>query len=152
MSEQTVELDVGCHPTAGSAEPILVQSDLVTLLFFSLPEGEEDWAGETPGQVAVARFEGCLLTKFGYPNDEALSGVTLYAFSEVLGSEWAASLKRRQEADRDRMNHQKYEIPLKRHFVVSLHDSTFECLADGVSVTVKEGGRHEVASGEMKLV
>jgi hypothetical protein len=152
MSERKVELDVGCHPNAGSAEPLLVQSESATLLFFSLHESKEDWAGETPGQVAVARFEGCLLTKFGYPNDEALSGVTLYAFSEVLGSGWAADLQKRQEADRDRMTGQKYEVPLKRHFVVSFHDSTFECLADGVSVTVKEGGRHEVASGEMKLV
>ena len=85
---------------------------------------------------AVAVFEGCLVSRFGYPNDEALAGHPLYKhglhdydFFEVLPSAWMEEIK-----TQNRVSFPKYDMPSRKHFVVTAHDESFECLANSFSV------------------
>jgi len=83
------------------------------------------------GKILVV-FQGCSIASFGYPNDEALAGHPLYksglehyGFYEVMHFPWPAQL--------EEQNHVMFPgsrvFQGDRHFAVTFHDSTFECLA-----------------------
>jgi hypothetical protein len=77
-------------------------------------------------------FSRCSVTKFGYPNDHALGGHRLYekglgfyGFFEVLDSEWISELRRG-----NMVTYPDFQaFPDERHFVITFHDSTLECIA-----------------------
>jgi hypothetical protein len=133
--ETIVRLDGGCSPDAAVSDAILLESEYSTFLVFRAqrqPDSGCDDAG-----WAVVEFDSCSITKFGYPNDEArsaiprLTGVS-YDFYEVIDSEW-----------RSEINHlNRFGFPNlpdlleDRHFLITFHDSTFECLASGMHVTL----------------
>jgi hypothetical protein len=74
----------------------------------------------------------------GPPNDELLSthplygrGLAPYAAFEVVNSSWlAAALANNRKHPR----HSDANWAGKRHFLITFHDQTFECLADGYVV------------------
>ena len=90
----------------------------------------------TDEEFAVLRFPMCTIVKFGYPNDESLlghplypKGLSYYGLFEVLDSSWIETL--------DKENLVSFPNPSKsrrrsRHFVVTFHDSTLECIAEGM--------------------
>ena len=111
-------------PEAGVPFPVLFQTEDETVLIYR-------GCG-----VLVVRFDRCHITRFGYPNDEALSGHPLYASGlqaygvfEVHGSSWPAEL----EAQNRRVFPKSHAFEY-RHFIFTFHDSTFECLADSVRI------------------
>ena len=128
------DLDIGFLPEAAVSGPVLFQDDLRTFLLFNAvrmtDQGRRDAAG-----IGVIEFDQCWLTKFGYPNDEALGGHPLarnglcaYGVFEVLSSSWIASTT---EQNRVRFPATSDDTET-RHFVFTFHDSTFECLARGL--------------------
>jgi hypothetical protein len=87
--------------------------------------------------TAVVEFQRCLVSRFGYPNDEARWGIprfkgVSYGIYEVRHSSWISEVVR--------MN--RYRFPdtpdtyVARHFLFAFHDDTFECLADGLRLEV----------------
>lgn len=123
------------RPSAGPSNPILWQDDVGAVLICETDEHSPDARG-------VLRFQSCLQTRFGYPNDEALpghplysSGLRYYALFEVLNSAWLSDLIRQNRVafpgDTD-WPHRPY-----RHFIVTFQDSTFEalCLNVGAQTT-----------------
>ena len=131
-ADVVVELDVPWRFDAGAPMPVVLQREEAIVVI--------GWASRSSGHVGeniVLTFEGCLISRFGYPNDEALPGHPLarrglgyYGIFEVLRSSWTAELAAQNCVVFPEADWPSGE-PL-RHFVVTFHDSTFECLARDV--------------------
>jgi hypothetical protein len=141
-SDQVVPLSIGLLPVTDVPSPILLQNEYDAYLVF-------DAHSEVPSAssgIAIVRLQHCLITRFGYPNDEALEGHPLYprglgfygAF-EVNNSSWLAQL---QEQNRRRFP--EYKMPHRRHIVITFHDSMFEGLADAVHASLTNENRRSV--------
>jgi hypothetical protein len=138
--ERVVELDLGVRPDPGTPMPLLAQGSSDLVLVFRAQTGP---GGEAKAGVVEASM--CLVSQFGYPNDEALSGHPLwghglgfYGIHEVLDSSRVA----RFEAQ----NHVAFPgltPPPKRHFIITFHDETFECLADDLTARIASGSPKE---------
>ena len=83
-------------------------------------------------------FAGCYALLFGPPNDEAFDGHPLadrgldsYGAFEVKHSSWVRTLER---MNRVHPLHNPEGFSYLRHFVITFHDSMFECVAAGFSV------------------
>jgi hypothetical protein len=118
--DQVVQLDPGWQVDPSVPDPMLVQrEDLAALIFHTAPDRR---------RVLVV-FEDCLISRFGYPNDEGLGGhplyakgLTSYAFGEVVNSSWSSTLEEESLPTSTVMGKE-------RHFIITFHDSMFECLA-----------------------
>jgi hypothetical protein len=131
--EHAVWLDLGVRPEAAISGGVLIQTETKCYLLFNVSGPPVD--NRVP--QAIVEFDGPIKTQFGLPNDEALighplsnSGLSAYDAFEVLNSRWlAAELRRNQVAFPD------CEFTC-RHFIFTFHDSSFECLASDLKVTV----------------
>jgi hypothetical protein len=131
-------LDIGVFPEAGVSEARLVQDEYRAVLTFSAmrlqPDGRRTDAG-----TATVEFVRCMATRFGYPNDEALrghplynSGLSAYDVFEVIGSPWIRRL-----TEQNRVAFPSTPDSTQRHFIFTFHDSTFECIADDLRVSIE---------------
>ena len=116
-----VDAPFDIKPEAGVPFPVLFQTEDETVLIYR-------------GCGVVVAYIDCTITRFGYPNDEALGGHPLYAKGlqpygvfEVHGSSWPAEL----EAQNRRVFPDSHSFDY-RHLVFTFHDSTFECLASTI--------------------
>ncbi len=128
--EHAVPYDIGFLPEAAVSEAVLLQTEELTVLTFRAMRPMSDHTRHEAG-YAVIEFELCQLTKFGYPNDEALPGHPLYAKGlggygvyEVHNSSWISQITAQ---NRVRFPHTPKSS--SRHFIIAFHDSTFECIA-----------------------
>ncbi len=136
-TDKVVELDLGCVPEAAISGAVLVQTEHSTFLTFNAMR-KVGQRRERAG-TALVEFRFCECTQFGYPNDEALPGHRLYSSGlggygifEVLNPSWPKRLEQQNRvAYPDR---ELYSSP--RHFIITFHDSTFECLADDIALEV----------------
>ena len=119
---------------------------------YYLEEREEGWDGTTvrllsPDQgnepCAVVDFVKPCAHMFGPPNDEAFAGHPLaerglrpYGAFEVEGSSWLATLERMNSVH---PYHKPERFKKYRHFILSFHDTTFECIAEGFTLGVCRG-------------
>jgi hypothetical protein len=139
MIETITELNLGCTPEAAVSGAVLVQTERSTFLTFSAMRvtdrvGPYGRYKEDAG-IALVEFPLCAITKFGYPNDEAWSGIPrtkdlVYGIFEVHNSEWIRELT---ELNRFSFPKTK-EDTASRHFLFLFHDSSFECIADSVKL------------------
>ena len=97
----------------------------------------------TDEPVAVVTFPLYCATMFGPPNDEAFAGHPLssrglgpYGAFEVLDSSWISQLERMNSVH---PSHRRERYLQLRHFILSFHDSTFECVAPRYQVTRHDG-------------
>lgn len=142
--ETIIELDLGFSPEAAVSGALLLQTEQSTFLTFNAmrptdrlsPRGSP--LMEDAG-VALVEFEMCSITKFGYPNDEAWSGIPRteglsYGVFEVRNSHWVRELTA--------LNRHSFpntpEDTTSRHFLFLFHDSSFECIADDVKLELVE--------------
>lgn len=153
MTDAIVELDLGITPEAAVSGAVLLQTEDKTVLTFNAMRstGKKSPHGgmyrESCG-TAVVEFQRCLLTRFGHPNDEARWGLPKYAscaygIYEVKNSSW---IKEVVVANRHSFPATSDDY-VRRHFLFTFHDSTFECLADDLSIRVVERPYREVFAG-----
>lgn len=145
-----IEFDLGCRPSPSVPAETLLQDGSATFLLFWAVSNELDERGKLRDLgVAVVQCQGCVMSRFGYPNDEGLPEHPLYRegisnahspIMEVLDSLWADELKSQMEASRKRIwkpvglpPSTWSERPL-RHFLITLKERTFECLAQTLTV------------------
>ena len=129
MAERVGKIDVGFVPEAAVSGAVLLQSENMTFLVFNAMTLNSETDLYHNAGLAVCRFSGCIVTKFGYPNDEAWSAIPRtrgfgYDVCEVFESTWKQEINRQN----------RYAFPShsgysKRHFIILFHDSSFECLA-----------------------
>ena len=135
--QSVIQLDIGFEPEAAVSGPVLLQTDDDTFLTFNAVRmaGERR---ETAG-TGVIEIQGCSVTKFGYPNDEALAGHPLYKHG--LGAYGVFEVKKsiwiQQMTEQNRVSFPQTTESRRRHFVFTFHDSTFECVADEIRATLR---------------
>jgi hypothetical protein len=153
MIDEIVELDFGITPEAAVSGAVVVQTERMTILTFNGMRSTgklSPYGGpyrESAG-TAVVEFQRCVLTRFGHPNDEARWKIPKYAdcsygIYEVKNSSW---IKEVVAANRHSFPATTDDY-VRRHFLFAFHDSTFECLADDLSIRVVEQPYHEVFAG-----
>jgi len=145
--------DVGFVPEAAVSEPVLLQTDHAAVLTFSAMREREDGKREDAG-YGVLELDLCSLTKFGYPNDEALPGHPLYerglsdyGVFEVKNSAWIRSM-----TEHNRVAFPDTPDSKARHFIITFHDSTFECIARGVRASLSSKPYVELFEDIRKIV
>jgi len=128
--EHAVPYDIGFKPEAAVSEPVILQTDNSTILTFSAVQKKADGKYHEVG-YGVVEFDLCMLTKFGYPNDEARPGHPLftkglgdYGVYEVRNSSWI-----KQKTEQNRVRFPNTPDSTAKHFIFTFHDSTFECIA-----------------------
>jgi hypothetical protein len=137
--EYAIPVPIGFVPESAVSGPLLLQSERRTFLVFNamrnMPDGRREDAG-----CGIIEFKHCSITKFGYPNDEALPGHPLYergllpyAINEVIDSRWDREMTRQ-----NRVAFPNTPDSTARHFIVTFHDSTFECVAGDFVATLSE--------------
>ncbi len=159
MREQVVEVSELPAPAPGDSALLLLADDDHLAISYRIRErdvGEAAKVGadaDSPladGPRVIVAFTGVLLHRCGYPNDEAIEGHQLggrglecYSAMEVLHSAWPRELERQ---NRIHPHAQEGEFGHLRHFVITFHDSTFECLAAGFAARPScEAGQAQVA-------
>lgn len=147
------------QPSLGSPLPIIICNEhVLQLAFYTEPDGTLQ--GRTPPRMvepdsrkemtAFLRFHGYFCHMFGAPCDETLHGHPLarkglrhYTAAEVRGSSWIKALERMNQV------HPKHDPAFfsgLRHIVFPFHDSTLECIARDVEVTILNCSLQESAS------
>ena len=127
----------------GAPTPIIIASEQTLLVAFYLEQRDPNWDGTTcklvtpdtnDEPVAVVRFSGATAHFFGPPNDEAFSGHPLaarglgaYGAFEILSSSWIRALERMNSVH---PYHRPDSFSSYRHFVLTFHDTIFECVDD----------------------
>ncbi len=78
--DRIVDLDLGIQPEAAVSGAVVIQTESSTVLTFNTMRPTDEmspYGGPymTDAGTAIFRFERCLATRFGYPNDEARGGI-----------------------------------------------------------------------------
>ncbi len=142
MADEIIELELGIQPEAAVSGAVCLQTESGVFLTFNAmrPTDRVSPHGgnylEDAG-TAVVTFKRCLVTRFGYPNDEARDGIpqykeVSYGIYEVKQSTWIKEVVR--------LNRRRFPATtddyVRRHFLFTFHDSTFECLADDLTLEI----------------
>lgn len=138
----------------GAPEPFLVANESkVGLLFYAYEDEYLNTATEYLPLLVILKFSKCFRFSLGSPNDETLNGHPLYkhglnsyGFFEVKGSPLIDDL---EEINSVHPYHNKALYETARHFIITFHDSTFECVAESYQVTIK---RAPVTVARMELM
>jgi hypothetical protein len=141
-ADNIVELDLGIRPEAAVSGAVCLQTEARTFLTFNAMRPTNRMSPHSGPSLenagtAIVEFKRCLVSRFGYPNDEARWGIprykgVSYGIYEVKDSTWIKEVVR--------LN--RYCFPetkddyVRRHFLFAFHDDTFECLADDLTVEV----------------
>ena len=138
--EHAVWLDIGVEPDAAVSGALLVQSEYRCFLLFDSRANQEldEESGRLKIPQVIIEFTFTNKTLFGLPNDEALGGHPLfsrglnggYGAYEVVNSHWRDEEERRNQV---KFPQSKFNC---RHFIFVFHDSSFECLADDLKISV----------------
>lgn len=150
--DKVVELHGPPQSSVGAPCPMILAGEGYLYLAFFLQDKPAGWdcstvrvVGEdTSGEsVALISFTRFYAHYFGPPNDEALSGHPLasrglqrYSFSEVEDSSWVRTLERMNSVH---PYHRPKSFEKLRHFIFTFHDTTFECVAEDFSLSVRDG-------------
>ena len=142
MADDIIELNLGVGPEAAVSGAVCLQTESRTFLTFNAMRATDRMTPhgrpymEDAG-TAVVEFKRCLLSRFGYPNDEARWGIPQYkdmsyGIYEVRNSSWIREVVR---LNRYRLPDTEDDYVL-HHFLFAFHDDTFECLADDLTLEI----------------
>jgi hypothetical protein len=147
---QVQAFNLGVLPRSDVPRPVLLQSERACYLLF---EGTAVGPPRSDG-VAIFAFHSCLISRFGYPNDEALaghplfkSGLGFYGVFEVTNSSWDRELRLQ-----NRVGFPTFDMPKRRHFIVTFHDSTFECIATSAVAEISAESFSSTVSRVVKVL
>ena len=127
----------------GSPVPkLLASGHHLTLFYFSDDDkGQFDNVIERDAisdrGIGIIKFSNCLIFKFGTPGDETLEGHRYFNFGlgfynlfEVFESEWIAEIKKTNKVHPE---HSDSLFEKYKHYIITFHDNTFECVAKAYS-------------------
>src|SRR5262249_31836245 len=127
MADDIVELDLGVRPEAAVSGVVCLQTELAIFLTFNAMRATDRMSrGGGPymedAGTAVVEFKRCLVSRFGYPNDEARWDIpqykdVSYGIYEVRNSSWIKDVVR---MNRYRFPNTKDDY-VSRHFLFAFH-------------------------------
>jgi hypothetical protein len=142
--------DIGCEPSPSVPAETLLQDGWKTyVLFFAVSKSEDESGYLKQLGVAVVGCWNCLMSKFGYPNDEGLPEHPLYdcgmaaagtSVLDVVESSWSREVLEQRAASARRilrghtLNFGPAQDQMQRHFIIKLKEATFECIASSLTV------------------
>lgn len=158
--DQVVELTGVPLPDPGAPEVALFATEDRLVLTYLVSKRERGPIGTSgrrlspddpsPDPIALVEFISPRDHRLGPPNDEALEGHPLasrglrpYRCFEVEQSSWIRALERQ---NRIHPRHDPERYKQLRHYVVTFHDSTFECVASGIEYGIHQRSDPKVAS------
>ena len=133
--DRVVPLDTIPKPEVGAPSPVLRADEREACVSY-FTRGATDDINDDP--FVSVTFRGYEALMFGQPSDDSLHlhplyerGLNYYGAFEVEQSSWVRA--------RERMNVYPTSVGSARlrHFVLTFHDSMFECAAHGFEVTLK---------------
>jgi hypothetical protein len=149
----------------GAPLPVVLANDYRLLLAYLLADKAQgqirSWVSivdpDTEAKaIAVVTFDLPYAHLFGPPNDEAFEGHPLHARGlrpydsfQIHGSSWIRALER---MNRVHLSHHASLFERYRHFILAFHDSTFECVARGYSVSLTRGTLRHTLHGMVELL
>lgn len=141
----------------GAPIPVALGDEQKLFLCYFIQSIPEKWDGTTvrvvdadtaDESVAVITFDRHHIYRSGPPNDEAIAGHPLfekglkpYSLFRVNRSSWIEELERMNSVH---PHHDRKRFDSRSHFIFVFHDSTFECVADGMSFEVKTGSMKNI--------
>ena len=141
--------DIGCEPSpSGPAETVIADGWCTYLLFFAVSKTLNPGGKLDDLRVAVLHCDHCVVSQFGYPNDEGFREHPLYNLGlddsgssvlEIVDSPWSRKVGEQSEASARRIWGDRYDESWLsrsdlRHFIVALKEATFECIAKSMTV------------------
>ena len=151
--EKVTPLEGFPQSAPGAPCPAVVATENSLAVLFYLHSVDPKWDGTSVRIVdinsvgepsAIVVFNGPTVHSFGPPNDEAFSGHRLasiglkpYGAFEVLNSSWIQELEKMNSVHP--YHDREHFLADKRHFILTFHDSTFECIAQGYRVEYPVG-------------
>ncbi len=148
-------IDLGAVWDRGAPLTHFISNGSQTVIVCRAKNTPADWDGRSVRVVSaqdsdespliVFTFDLCFSTRFGYPNDEVLSGHALYGrgldFYQahlVHNSEWI------EEIDRINSVHPNFRPVEAQHYLLAFHDETFEVIAEKIDVQSVRGNLGDV--------
>jgi hypothetical protein len=123
----------------GAPIPVILADEHTTVVAYYTQEDENDLDRDIE-PIAIITFKSCRSSLFGPPNDEAFSGHPLYSrglkpYSSFIieNSSW---LRKYIEMNSVHPYHTPELFKDNKHFILSFHDSTFECIAESYNFEV----------------
>ena len=151
--------------SVGAPIPVILSDEFVTVIAFYLQDTPDDWDGtsvrivskETEDEpLALVRFSFCYTSMFGAPNDEAFGdhpladqGLKPYGAFVIENSSWIRQLEQMNSVH---PRHKSERFWARRHYILSFHDSTFECVADGYIVELHNSSIKKILPRMMELL
>ena len=160
--DKVVELTQVPQSSVGAPCPMVLSDEHTLVLAYYMEAPRDGWDGktvrmvgpDTEGEsVAMVRFHSCYARMFGPPNDEAFSGHPLYSrglrpysANIIENSSWIHSLAK--------MNNFRcmWMYDSRKHFIWAFHGSTFECVADGYEIILKQGSLRSLVPEMLRLL
>jgi hypothetical protein len=150
--DRVIELKDVPQSSVGAPVPIVLSDEYSVLLGYLVENTPLDCddsylhvvGSDTSDEaLALVEFTAYRSFSFGSPNDEAFHGHPLagrglhpYGAFQVQYSSWIRQLERMNSVHH---SHSPERFERLKHFVFAFHDSTFECVAEGFTVTEHEG-------------
>ncbi|MBI3885153.1 MAG: hypothetical protein HY302_05420 [Opitutae bacterium] len=161
--DRVVKLTDVPQSSIGAPCPMVVAEEGCTTVVFYLENASANWDGRTVRVVepestedsyAVVTFSLTGAHYFGAPNDEAFAGHPLakkglrpYGAFEITDSTW---MKLSVKRNRVHPHHREEAYFGLKHFVLSFHNSIFECLARSYKIETARGSIHSAARALME--
>ncbi|MFZ6755550.1 hypothetical protein ACO0KY_19555 [Undibacterium sp. Dicai25W] len=146
--------------SVGAPLPCIVATEHSLAVAFPLQERDPSWDGSSirivshdsdEELIGVIRFNRAIAHFFGPPNDEAFRvhpladrGLEPYGAFEITSSSWIHALEKMNSVH---PCHMREHFKVYRHFVLSFHDTTFECVATGYTCEVHRGNLQQIMAG-----
>jgi len=143
--------------SVGAPMPVIFASEQSLFVVFYLELRDPNWDGKSvkvvsldtnDEPIAVVRFKRASTHYFGPPNDEAFGGHPLaarglkpYGAFEVLSSSWIRALERMNSVH---PYHKPEHFANRRHFILTFHDTIFECVANEYSIEQPSGSLRSI--------
>lgn len=150
--DKVIELENVPQSSVGAPLPTVLSDEHKILLAYIVQDTPSAWDGSyvrvvdpnTSGEpLALVEFNSYWSFMFGAPNDEAFEGHPLasrglhpYGAFQIENSSWIRQLESMNSVH---PGHRPERFEGLKHFVFAFHDSTFECVAEGLTVTEHEG-------------
>lgn len=153
QKDKVEELTKIPQSSIGAPIPVVLASEHKVAMAYYCENREECWDGSSikivdskssDEPIAIIVFDRCTSHYFGPPNDEAFSGHPLteaglepYGSFEVIDSSWIRKLEQMNSVH---PYHNKVDFMVgKRHFILTFHDSIFECVAKSFDIHIGHG-------------
>jgi len=145
--DKVVPLNSIPQSSIGSPNPIVLSDEITTVVAFNLEKNEFNIAKKA---IAIITFKECYSTMFGPPGDETFEahplsshGLERYSSFIIKDSSWLRILIKMNSVH---PRHNESHFENLKHFILSFHDSTFECIAEDFEVETVNGNLNDLIS------